>query len=95
MPPRAEQHCNDYRATDVHAERKSYKYKGYFVTVADGCKRKVAYKLARDKAVCDVVELLKNDAAEQRQAELPEHLFRFSYRRGFSYRQIFFHKTPT
>ena len=50
------------------------------IAVAHGGESVVADKFAGDEAVGDVIKLLKNDAAEQRQAEFPENFFRFAGR---------------
>ena len=47
--------------------------------VANGSQGVFADKFARHQAVGNVVKLLKNDAAKQRQAEGPQHLFWLSY----------------
>lgn len=62
---RAEELRDDDRAADVAAERKRDEDQRDFIAVADGSQRVFADEFARDKAVRDVVKLLKDDAAEK------------------------------
>ena len=58
---------------------------GDLIAVAHGGQGVLTDEFAGDQAVGDVVELLEDDAAEERQAELPEHGF------GLPGCQIFVH----
>ena len=77
---RAEVARDDDRAADVAAKGESDEDQRDFIRVADGSQRVFADELACDEAVGDIVELLEEDAAQQRQAELPEHGLRLANR---------------
>ena len=81
LPP-AEQGGHHHRAADVAAESKGNEDQGDFVAVAHCGQGVFTDKPSGHKAVGDVVKLLEHNAAEQRQAELPQH------GTGFAYRQI-------
>ena len=70
---RAEKARDDHRAADVAAERERDENERHLIAVADRGQRVLPDELARDKAVGDVVKLLKNDACKQRQAEPCQH----------------------
>ena len=70
---RAEELRGQNRAADVAAEGEGDEDQRDLVAVADGGEGVVADEFARDEAVGDVIKLLENDAAEQRQAELPQN----------------------
>ena len=68
---------NDRRA-DVAAKGKCNKDQRDLIAVADGGKRIIADEFACDKAVRNVVQLLKNNTAEKRQAEPAQNARRFT-----------------
>ena len=68
-----------HRAADIAAKGKGDKDQRDLIAVANGSQGVFADKLARHQAIGNVVKLLKNDAAKQRQAEGPQHLFGLSY----------------
>ena len=74
-----------HRAADIAAKGKGDENQRDLIAVAHGGQGVFTDKLARHQAVGNVVKLLKNDAAKQRQAEDPQHLF------GLSYGQILVH----
>ena len=82
---RPEEERRDDGAGDVAAEGEGDEDQRDLIAVADGGQRILADEFAGDKAVGNVVELLEEDAAEQGQAELPEHLL------GLAGRQILIH----
>ena len=70
---RAEELRRHDGAADVAAKGKGDEDQRDLIAVADGSQRILADEFTGDKAVCDIIKLLENNAAEQRQAELPEH----------------------
>ena len=62
---------HDNRTSDVAAEGKSQKNQRDFITVSDRRQRIFTDKPTGHKTVSDVIKLLKYNASEQRQAELP------------------------
>ena len=81
----AEQLGNKDGTADVASEGERDKDQRNLVAVADCRQRFVVDELPGDKAVGNIVQLLKDDTAEQRQAEFPQ------YRAGFSGGQILIH----
>ena len=81
----AEQLGHDDGASDVAAEGEGQKDQSDLIAVAHSGQGVFAHELACHQTVRDVIELLEHDAAEQRQAELPENGL------GVAHRQIFFH----
>ena len=80
VPLCAEQLCRQNRATDVATERERNEDQRNFITVSNRSQRIVADEFARDKAVGNVIKLLKDDAAEQGKAKPAQDAFRFSDR---------------
>ena len=70
---RAEELRRHDGAADVAAKGKGDEDQRDLIAVADGGQRILADEFTGDKAVCDIIKLLENDAAEQRQTEFPEH----------------------
>jgi len=83
---RAEQLRDNDRAADVAAEGKGDEDERNLIAVADGGERFLADEFSGNKAVRQIIKLLKNHASEQRHAVLPQ------YARRFSDRQIPIHR---
>ena len=69
---------HDDGTADIASEGKRDKDECDIVAVADGGECILADEPAGDEAVRDIVELLEEDAAKHRQAELPEDSLRIS-----------------
>lgn len=79
IPLGAEELRGDDGAADVAAEGERNENQRDLIAHTDGGQGILSDEFAGHIAVGDVVQLLKDHAGEQRQAELPQHLARLSY----------------
>lgn len=70
---------NNHRTANVAAKGEGDKDQRHLIAVSHGGQGVFTDKFSRHQAVCNVIELLKNDAAKQRQTKLPKNRFWFSY----------------
>ena len=78
--PCTEQLRHNDRAANVAAEGEGDEDERDLIAVADGGERFLADEFSGNKAVRQIVKLLKNNTSEQRHAVLPQHPLRFSDR---------------
>ena len=88
-PLRSEQLTHNNGAAYIGTKCKSNEDQRDLIAVSHSRQCVLANEFACHQTVCDVVKLLKNDAAKQRQAELPQH------GTGFSDGQILIHEAPS
>ena len=85
---RPEQLGHHHRAADVAAKGKGQKNQRNLIAVSHRRQSVLPDEFARHPAVRQIIQLLEQDAAQQRQAEFPQH------RMGLSHCQIFVHAIP-
>lgn len=85
VPSRAEELGRHHGAADIAAEGHRQKKQGQLIAVAHGGQGVFSHEAARHKAVCQIVELLKDHAAEQGQTKPQQHPG------GLALRQIMHH----
>ena len=67
----------EHRAADITAKGKRKEDQCNLVTVSDGCQSIVTNEFPCHEAVGNVIQLLKEDTAEKRKAELTQNIRRF------------------
>ena len=78
--------AHHHRAAHIAAKGKRNENQGNLIAVANGSQGILADEFPRHQAVGNVIELLKNNAAQQRYTEIPQN------HAGFSHCQILIHK---
>ena len=84
--PSAEQPGRDHRCADIQPHGKGQINQRDLIAVAYGCQGLLTHEFSCHKAVSNVVELLKNDAAKQRERVAPQHPIRLALRQIHSQR---------